>query len=93
MHCSGLSLCAGVGVMGLAGFLGGGLCPNLGLGLGGLLTYFPGLLSISWMVEQGFIQSKNDPCLYHKPAKLERVKLAQIDKIQQLVAKGYMQSN
>ena len=45
-----------------------------------------------WMIEQGFIQSKNDPCLYHKPAKLERVQLAQTDKIQQLVAKGYMQS-
>ena len=40
----------------------------------------------------GFIQSKNDPCLYHKPAKLERVQLAQMDKIQQIVAKGYMQS-
>ena len=45
-----------------------------------------------WMIEQGFIQSKNDPCLYHKPAKLERVQLAQTDKIQELVAKGYMQS-
>ena len=26
-----------------------------------------------WLVEEGFIQSKNDPCLYHKPASLERV--------------------
>ena len=45
-----------------------------------------------WLIEQGFTQSKNDPCLYHKPAKLERVQLEQIDKIQKLVAKGYMQS-
>ena len=54
MHCSwsGLSdFRAGVVVMELTGFLGGGFCPNLGLGLGGLLTYFPGLLLISWMVD------------------------------------------
>ena len=44
------------------------------------------------MVEQGFIQSKNDPCLYHKPAKLEKVQLGQEDKVQELVAEGYMQS-
>ena len=44
------------------------------------------------MVEQGFIQSKNDPCLHHTPAKLEKVQLGQEDKVQELVAEGYMQS-
>ena len=54
MHFSGSSLSdlrAGVVVMELTGFFGGGFCPNLRLGLGGLLTYFPGLLLISWMVD------------------------------------------
>ena len=51
MHFSGSFFRAGVGVMELTGFLGGGFCPNLRLGLGGLLTYFPGLLLISWMVD------------------------------------------
>jgi hypothetical protein len=46
-----------------------------------------------FMVEQGFIQSKNDPCLYHKPAKLQRVELEQKDVAQELVAQGYIQSN
>ena len=47
-----------------------------------------------WMVEQGFIKSKIDPCLYHKPAKLEKVQLGQPedDTVQELVAEGYMQS-
>ncbi len=45
-----------------------------------------------WLVEEGFIQSKNDPCLYHKPASLERVEQGQQDRVQELMAQGYVQS-
>ena len=47
-----------------------------------------------WLVEQGFIQSKNDPCLYHRRAQIQMVSSTVLDedKITALVGTGQTQS-